>query len=100
MNVLVVDVGGTSVKILATGQNAPRKFLSGPKMSADQMVLGVKKLVGDWQYDVVTVGYPGPVVRGRVIAEPNNLAHGWIGFDFEAAFGRPVKLVNDAAMQA
>ena len=100
MNVLVVDVGGTSVKILASGKDTPRKFLSGPKMSSAQMVAGVKKLVGNWQYDVVTVGYPGPVAQGRVIAEPHNLARGWIGFNFEAAFGCPVKLMNDAAMQA
>jgi polyphosphate glucokinase len=100
MNVLVVDVGGTSVKILASGQDVPRRFPSGPTMSPEQMVLGVKKLVGDWQYEVVTVGFPGPIVQGRVIAEPHNLAPGWIGFNFDAAFGCPVKLMNDAAMQA
>lgn len=100
MNVLVVDVGGTNVKILATGQTEPRKFPSGPKMTPRQMVAGVKKLAGEWKYDVVAIGYPGPVLRGRPVAEPHNLGPGWVGFDFEAAFKRPVKVVNDAAMQS
>ncbi len=100
MNILVVDVGGTSVKILVTGQEEPRKFPSGPTMSAEQMVATVKELAGDWQYDVVSIGYPGFVVRGRPVTEPVNLALGWVGFDFQAAFGCPVKIINDAAMQA
>jgi polyphosphate glucokinase len=100
MNILVVDVGGTNVKILATGQAEPRKFRSGPALTAEQMVAGVRKLAADWQYDVVSIGYPGFVMRGRPIAEPHNLARGWVGFDFEAAFGCPVKVINDAAMQA
>ena len=100
MNVLVVDVGGTNVKILATGQAEPRRFPSGPKLTPEQMVSGVKELAGEWQYDVVSIGYPGLVLHGRVVAEPHNLAAGWVGFDFAAAFGRPVKLINDAAMQA
>ena len=100
MNVLVVDVGGTNVKILATGQAEPRRFPSGPKLTPEQMVSGVKELAGEWQYDVVSIGYPGLVLHGRVVAEPHNLAAGWVGFDFEAAFGCPVKLINDAAMQA
>jgi polyphosphate glucokinase len=98
--VLVVDVGGTSVKILATGQSEHRSFPSGPTLHPKRMVSGVKKLAGDWMYDVVSIGYPGPVFRGRPIVEPHNLAHGWVGFDFLAAFGHPVKVVNDAAMQA
>ena len=98
--VLVVDVGGTSVKILATGQKNPRKFSSGPALTPHEMVVGVKKLAADWAYDVVSIGYPGPVLGGRPIADPVNLGHGWIGFDFARAFGRPVKVVNDAAMQA
>lgn len=100
MNVLVVDVGGTNIKILATGQDKPRRFPSGPKLTPEQMVSGVKELAGEWQYDVVSIGYPGLVLQGRVVAEPHNLAQGWVGFDFAAAFGRPVKLINDAAMQA
>src|SRR5262245_3378266 len=100
MNVLVVDVGGTTVKVLATGQDEPRKFPSGPKLMPEQMVSGVKELTGEWQYDVVSIGYPGLVLQGRVVAEPHNLGSGWVGFDFEAAFGCPVKLINDAAMQA
>jgi len=100
MNVLAVDVGGTHVKVLATGQSEPRKFVSGPKLNAEQMVAGVKKLAADWQYDVVSIGYPGPVLRGRSINDPYNLGPGWVGFDFEKAFGCPVKIINDAAMQA
>jgi predicted NBD/HSP70 family sugar kinase len=100
MNVLVVDVGGSNVKILATGQTEPRRFPSGSKLTPEQMVSGVKEVVGEWQYDVVAIGYPGLVLHGRVAAEPHNLAPGWVGFDFAAAFERPVKLINDAAMQA
>jgi polyphosphate glucokinase len=100
MKVLVVDVGGTHVKILASGHKEPRKFPSGPTLTPKQMVAGVKSLAGDWKYDVITIGYPGPVLRGRPVAEPCNLGRGWVGFDFHAAFKRPVKVVNDAAMQA
>jgi polyphosphate glucokinase len=100
MNVLVVDVGGSNVKILATRQTESRKFPSGPTLTPKQMVAGVKKLAGDWKYDVVSIGYPGMVVRNRPLAEPYNLGRGWVRFDFEAAFKRPVKVVNDAAMQA
>jgi len=100
MNVLVVDVGGTHVKILASGQKERREFASGPALTAEQMIRGVKELAGDWKYDAVSIGYPGPVLRGRPVAEPHNLGPGWVGFNYEAAFGRPVKLINDAAMQA
>jgi polyphosphate glucokinase len=100
MNVLVVDVGGTHVKLLATGQNEPRKFVSGPTLISDQMVAGVKELAGDWKYDVVAIGYPGPALNGRPVCEPHNLVPGWVGFDYQAAFGCPVKLINDGAMQA
>lgn len=99
-NVLVVDVGGTSVKILATGQDEHRSFPSGPTLTPKRMVSEVKKLAADWTYEVVSVGYPGPVLCGRPIMEPHNLGRGWVGFDFAAAFARPVKVVNDAAMQA
>jgi polyphosphate glucokinase len=100
MNVLVVDIGGTNVKILATGQAEPRKFPSGPTLTPKRMVAGVKKLAGDWKYDVVSIGYPGPILGGRPVSEPFNLGPGWVGFNFQAAFGRPVKVINDAAMQA
>jgi len=100
MKVLVVDVGGTHVKILATGQAERREFESGPDLTVRQMVAGVKRLAKDWRYDAVSVGYPGLVLKGRIAAEPHNLAAGWTGFDFEKAFRRPVKVVNDAAMQA
>jgi polyphosphate glucokinase len=100
MNVLVIDIGGNNVKILASGQKEPRKFPSGPSLTPKQMVAGVKKLAGDWKYDVVSIGYPGMVVRNRLVAEPHNLGRGWMEFDFETAFERPVKVVNDAAMQA
>jgi polyphosphate glucokinase len=100
MNVLVVDVGGTHVKILATGQEERREFPSGPTLTAEQMVRGVKELAGDWKYDAVSIGYPGPVLDCRPVAEPHNLAPGWVGFDYARAFGCPVKVINDAAMQA
>jgi polyphosphate glucokinase len=100
MKILVVDVGGTNVKNLVTGHEQPRKFASGPTLTAEQMVARVKELAADWQHDVVSIGYPGFVMRGRLVTEPFNLAEGWVGFDFSAAFGCSVKVVNDAAMQA
>ena len=100
MKVLVVDVGGTHVKILATGRNESREFPSGPTLTARQLVAGVKKLAVDWKYDAVAIGYPGPVIKNRPLADPQNLGPGWMGYDFTAAFKRPVKVVNDAAMQA
>jgi polyphosphate glucokinase len=100
MKILVLDVGGTNVKIIATGHRIPIKISSGPEMNARKMVVAVKKAVADWDYDVVSIGYPGPVVRGRPFAEPYNLAPGWVRFNFRKALGRPVKIINDAAMQA
>jgi polyphosphate glucokinase len=100
MNVLAVDVGGTHVKILASGETERREFASGPKLTAKQMVDRVKELAKDWKYDHVSMGYPGPVIHNRPVAEPHNLGKGWVGFDFEAAFERPIKVMNDAAMQA
>jgi polyphosphate glucokinase len=100
MNVLAIDIGGTHVKILATGQKERREFESGPKLTPKMMVAGVKKFARDWKYDVVSIGYPGPVLRNRPVAEPHNLAKGWVGFNFEAAFKCPVRVINDAAMQA
>jgi polyphosphate glucokinase len=100
MNVLVVDIGGTHVKVLASGQKESRKFDSGPALVPGSMVTGVQKIASDWRYDVVSIGYPGPVLHNRPVAEPHNLGRGWLGFNFEAAFKHPVKLINDAAMQA
>jgi polyphosphate glucokinase len=100
MNVLVVDVGGTHIKILATGKREKREFASGPKLTAPQMVSRVRKLAQDWTYQAVSIGYPGPVLHNRPVAEPRNLRGGWMGFNFEEAFKRPTKIVNDAAMQA
>jgi len=100
MKVLVIDVGGTHIKVLASGEHEPRKFASGPAMTAKQMVAGVKKATADLKYDVVSIGFPGPVLLNRPLAEPCNLGRGWVGFNFKNAFGCPVKLVNDAAMQA
>ncbi len=99
-HVLVIDVGGTHVKVLATGQHTRRELVSGPTLTARRMVAGVQKLVADWKYDVISIGYPGPVHRDRPIVEPCNLGKGWVGFNFKAAFKCPVKVVNDAAMQA
>ena len=100
MDVLSIDVGGTHVKLLATGQDEPRKFVSGPKMTPRQMVVETRKLTKDWTYHVVSIGYPGVVTQNRPISEPHNLACGWVGFKFEKAIGVPVKIINDAAMQA
>jgi polyphosphate glucokinase len=100
MKVLVIDVGGTHVKMLATDQKEPQEFVSGPRMTAKQMVATVKKLTADWNYDAVSIGYPGPLLHGRILREPYNLGSGWVSFNFEKAFGCPVKVVNDAAMQA
>lgn len=100
MNVLTVDIGGTHVKILVTGKRTRRKFSSGPGLTPRRMIAAVKELAGDWKYDVIAVGYPGLVTRGRPRREPHNLAPGWVGFDYAAAFGRPVRIIKDAAMQA
>src|SRR6266446_5419531 len=100
MKILAVDVGGTHVKILATGEKQKREIVSGPRMTARQMVSRVKKIAQGWAYDAVSVGFPGPVLHDRPIAEPHNLGPGWMGFDFASAFGLPVRVINDAAMQA
>jgi polyphosphate glucokinase len=100
MNVLVVDVGGSHVKCLLSGQTEPRVFDSGPDMTPQDMVDGVLEVAADWSWNAVSIGYPGPVRENRPIGEPHNLAKGWVGFDFEGAFGVPVRIINDAAMQA
>lgn len=98
--ILVVDIGGTHVKTLVSGHAVKRQVPSGLTMTPRRMVQAVKRLAADWKYDVVSIGFPGPVVHGRIVAEPANLASGWIAYDFAQAFGRPVKILNDAAMQA
>jgi polyphosphate glucokinase len=100
MKVLVIDIGGTHVKIMATGHGKERKAESGPKMSAQDMVDTVLELAGKWKFKAVSMGYPGPVVHGKPVLEPKHLAPGWVGFDFERAFKHPVRIVNDALMQA
>src|SRR5512141_896871 len=101
MRVLVIDIGGTHVKVLATGHKKRVEIPSGPKMTPAKMVAAVRAATAGWQYEAVSIGYPGPVVHGRPLSEPHNLGRGWVGFDFKKAFGgRPVKMINDAAMQA
>jgi polyphosphate glucokinase len=100
MKVLVIDIGGTHVKIMATGQATSREFESGPAMTPKRMISEIRKLAPDWKYEVVSIGYPGPVSGGRITSEPWNLGKGWTRFDFKKAFNRRVKIINDAAMQA
>jgi polyphosphate glucokinase len=100
MKILVIDIGGTNVKMLASGKEMPRKFPSGPKMTPEQMVDGVLSATKDWDYEAVSIGFPGPILCGQPMTEPVNLGPGWMGFDFEAAFRLPVRVVNDAGMQA
>lgn len=100
MNILSIDIGGTNVKIKASHQNEVRRFPSGKELSARRMVLDVRELAKDWAYDAVTVGYPGPVAHDRILKEPVNLGAGWTEIDFAEEFGKPTKLINDAAMQA
>jgi polyphosphate glucokinase len=98
--ILVVDVGGTHVKVRVTGQREERRIPSGSAMTATRMVRDVKRLVKDWEYDVISIGYPGPVIHGHPVHDPHNLGGGWVGFNFGKAFGCPVRVINDAAMQA
>lgn len=98
--ILVIDVGGTHIKFLATGHRTERKFDSGPTLTARQMAAGVIDRTRDWSYDAVSIGYPGPVVHGKPMREPFNLGGGWVGFNYSRAFGCPVRILNDAAMQA
>jgi hypothetical protein len=99
-NILVIDVGGTHIKVFATGQKQPVKIPSGPRMTPKKMVKEVREATQGWSYSHISIGYPAPVVHGRPLCEPHNLGGGWVGFDFRKAFGRPVRIVNDAAMQA
>jgi polyphosphate glucokinase len=100
LKILVVDVGGTNLKLLATGQTEARKIPSGPMMSASQMVETVLEAAREWDYDLITIGYPGPVMDGKPVLEPANLAPGWVNYDYAGHFGKPVRIINDAAMQA
>jgi polyphosphate glucokinase len=98
--VLVVDVGGSSVKLLATGQRERTELPSGPQLDPHRLVADIQQATAGWDHEVVSIGYPGPVEGNRILVEPKNLGRGWAGFDFAKAFGKPVKIVNDAAMQA
>ena len=100
LKILVIDVGGTHVKVLATGYKKLVEIPSGPKMTAKKMVAAVRQATAGWKYDAVSIGYPGPVIHGHPVSEPHNLGGGGVGFDYQKAFGRPVKIINDAAMQA
>jgi polyphosphate glucokinase len=100
LKVLVIDIGGTNVKVLVSGHKEPRRFASGARLTPRKMVAGVKAITRDWTYDVVSIGYPGIVRNNRIVVEPFNLGRGWVGFSFRAAFRRPVRIVNDAVMQA
>ena len=100
MKVLVIDVGGTHVKLLATGRKIRAAIPSGPAMTPTKMVKAVREVAKSWEYNAVSIGYPGPVVHNQLLTEPHNLGRGWVGFNFQKAFRRPVRLINDAAMQA
>jgi polyphosphate glucokinase len=100
MKILVIDVGGTHVKVLATGHKQRVEIPSGPELTPAKMVAAVRAATAGWKYDAISIGYPGPVAQGRPIIEPRHLAPGWVGYDFKKHFHRPVKIVNDAAMQA
>jgi polyphosphate glucokinase len=100
VKILVIDVGGTNVKVCVTGRKEPVKILSGPAMTAARMAAAVRKATEGWTYEAVSIGYPGPVKNGKPVEEPSNLAPGWVRFDYRKAFGCPVRIVNDASMQA
>ncbi|UCS95268.1 ROK family protein [Echinicola marina] len=100
MKILVIDIGGSNIKILATGQEERIKIPSGSDFSPEEMIPLVKEQASHWEYDVVSMGFPGIVKNNNILTEPINLGHGWETYDFEGAFGRPIKIINDAAMQA
>lgn len=100
LRVLVIDIGGTNIKLLATGQKIPTKIPSSRTLTPSELVRGVRKATAGWEYDVITIGYPGAIIEGKIVLEPVNLGRGWVRANFEKSFGHPVKLVNDAAMQA
>jgi polyphosphate glucokinase len=98
--ILVIDVGGTNIKVMMSGQRKPLKIPSGPRLTPQRMVREVREATKDWKYDVVSIGYPGAVARGKIVLEPVNIGKGWVRFNFRKAFRRPVRVINDAAMQA
>ena len=100
MKILVIDIGGTNIKVASSDKRVPIKIPSGPKMTPEQMTKDVLAATTDWEYDCISIGYPGPVVNHRPLAEPHNLAPGWVDFPFQKAFGKPLRFINDAAMQA
>jgi polyphosphate glucokinase len=100
MKVLMIDIGGNNVKLMVSGSSTVRKIKSGPKLTAEQMTVRVLRRTRDWKYDAITIGFPGLVANGRPAGEPMNIGDGWVGFDFEGALRRPVRIINDAAMQA
>ena len=100
MKVLVIDVGGMHIKVRATGQKTQIEILSGREMTAKKMVVAVRNIIAGWKYEAITIGYPGPVLHGHIVCEPHNLGKGWVKFDFKKTFACPVRIINDAAMQA
>ncbi len=100
MRTLVIDIGGTHVKALATGRRTPLRVASGPTLTPTAMVRAIREGTAGWKFDQVSIGFPGPIVHGRIVSEPHNLGTGWVGFNFQKGFGKPVRLINDAAMQA
>ena len=100
MKILTVDIGGNNVKILLQGETRKRKFPSGPQLTPQQMLAGIKAITDDWKYDHVSIGFPGPVKNNKPVREPVNLGTGWVDFDYARSFGCPVRMINDAAMQA
>jgi polyphosphate glucokinase len=100
MRILVIDVGGTNIKVGTAARRKPLKIPSGATMTAARMVKAVRKAIAGWKYDAVSIGYPGPVTHGTPAREPHNLGGGWVRFQYEKALGAPVKIINDGAMQA
>ncbi len=100
LRILAIDAGSTNLKVKCSTGDEVRKVPSGRKMTADRMVATVKEMTHDWEYDVISLGFPGPVIHGKIPREPSKIGPGWVKYDFETAFGKPIKIINDAAMQA
>ncbi len=97
--ILVIDIGGSNVKLMIS-RSGRRKFKSGPQLTPRAMVAQIEPLVSDWKFDAISMGFPSPVRDGQIVGEPKHLGNGWVGFDFEKAFGKPIRIINDASMQA